>query len=383
MASLSSAKGFDRVACVGLGCALISIVGAGLVLLARPVLDAAGLLVAAAGLLGILAAALWLFTARHAAVTPLAAPPPLSGGQPCPPSDGEGPSPLPSPSADGEGPGVGPPGPGVGPDPLFTLPATGAARAFILAKEGEPLARCQDFYAADPVQRVFAVTDGVSTSFLPRAWASIIARAAVRAPAALHEEAAFLVWLAECRAAWHAWVVNRWLPMIHAQQTARGEVPTDYRNLIHHKGAQTTLIACQVTPELDAGVRVDLVAVGDAVALHARQTDEGWALLTAFPIADPTAFGTQPGTLPTSSDPVWQARAWADLRRMTLTASPKDVILLATDTLAAWILRDPSARIARMLALPDAAAYATLIAQERQSGTMHEDDMTLLIVPLA
>jgi hypothetical protein len=394
MASLSADKKGDRLALLGLGCALLSVVGAALVLIVRPVLDAAGLLILAAGLLGLLAAALWLLEARRPAASAPAAPSRRSMGTLLPIFDREGeirqevsgvdqhdPTLPKSPLSikDGEGSGV---GPSIAADSLFVLPATGAARAFIAAKEGEPLSRCQDFYAADPARGVFAVTDGVSATFLPRVWASIIARAAVRAPEALREEAAFLAWLAECRAAWHTWVVNRWLPAIHAQQAARGEVPTDYSGLIHHKGAQTTIIACQVMAQADDGVQVDLAAVGDAVALHARPAGAGWELVTAFPITDPAAFGVQPGTLPTSGDPIWQARAWADLRRLTLTAQPEDVMLLATDTLAGWILRDPAGRIARLLALPDAVAYETLIAEERQSGEMNDDDMTLLIVPI-
>ena len=68
---------------------------------------------------------------------------------------------------------------------FFALPATGEAVAYLLPKEGETLSKCQDFYAVGVADHMYAVTDGVSTSFAPRAWASMIARGVVQAPPGL------------------------------------------------------------------------------------------------------------------------------------------------------------------------------------------------------
>jgi hypothetical protein len=382
MATRSSSRSvaLDVVAAVGLVCAIISIAGACAALALRPRLDISGWLDIAAGTLGVVAAAFWLWEARHAGKrAALAAMPQAVIAPPATPVRMPMAQPL---ATSGDAPQLTTrPRMVAGEDPLFALPATGVARVFMQPKEGETLNHCQDFYAADPARGVYAVTDGVSTSFLPRPWASLIARAAVRVPDALLSEAAFTGWLRGCASAWHTWVTERWLPGIHAQQLQRGEEQADYAEMIQQKGAQTTLIVCALTPG-DAATHVSLSAVGDAVALHARPSPDGWELLMAFPIADPTNFGVQPATLPTRDSDAERARAWGEVRRLTLTTQPGDHILLATDTLAEWLLRDPPARLTQLDALTDDAAYVALLAQEREAGNMKDDDMTVMIIPV-
>lgn len=378
--SSPGARGSDRARLAGIICAAISVVGAGIVLIARPVFDAAGLLNVAAALLGMVAAIIWLTDRRRSASAlpagraAWAPAQPLSGTRSAQ-SGATGPwlsaaqAPAPRPAQ------------AVVEDPLFAFPPTGSARAFIQPKEGEPLRRCQDFYAADPAHGVFAVADGVSTAFLPRPWASIIARAAVRTPSALRTEAAFRSWLDEAAAHWRDWVVDRWLPAIQRQQAERGEIPAKYGEMIADKGSQTTLILCEVLPERD-GAQVMLTSIGDAVGLHARRAKDGWELLDAFPVDDPDHFGVQPPTLPTRTEPALQARAWRECGRRTLVARLGDRILLATDTMAEWLLRNPATRLAQVLALTSAEEFELLIERERQRGLMQDDDMTVLIIPI-
>jgi hypothetical protein len=378
--SKPGARGPDRVRLAGIACAAVSVVGAGIVLIVRPIFDGAGLLNVAAALLGIVAAGVWAADLRRAAPTVAPGRPTWTPAHPMPGTWAA--------HASATGPWLAAdqataprPAQEVVDDPLFAFPPTGAARAFIQPKEGEPLRRCQDFFAADPVRGIFAVTDGVSTAFLPRPWASIVARAAVSTPGALHDETAFRPWLDDAAAAWRDWVVERWLPAIQRQQTARGEMPANYGEMIDDKGAQTTLILCEVTPTRD-GARVLLTSIGDAVGLHARRTNAGWTLADAFPVDDPDHFGVQPATLPTRADPSLQARAWRECVRRSFTARSGDRIILATDTMAEWILRDPPARLEQVVALATAEDFELLIERERQRGVMKDDDMTVLIVPI-
>ncbi len=364
----------DAVALIGLVCSVASIIGAAVALALRPLLDVAGWLDLSAGALGVVAAAFWLWEARqarqraalearHSAAMAPAVQVVSEAAQ-----NAQAVANVLASRAAGE-------------DPLFALPLTGTARAFMQPKEGESPSRCQDFYSADPENGRYAVTDGVSSSFLPRPWASIIARAAVKVPEAFSSEASFAGWLKGCAASWQAWVTERWLPGIRAQQAQRGEVPADYAEMIQQKGAQTTLILCALAPG-NGATQVDLIAVGDAVACHARPGAEGWELLAAFPIADPAHFGVQPATLPTRDSDAERERAWREVRRLTLAAQPGDRILLATDTLAEWLLRDPAERLGELDALTDDAAFVALLAREREQGHMKDDDMTVMIIPI-
>lgn len=268
-------------------------------------------------------------------------------------------------------------------DPLFRLPAVGDATVYLLPKEGEPLHKSQDFYAVNAQEHIYAITDGVSTSFAPRAWASLIARGAVASSTIWRDQATFTVWLSALGATWRTWMEQRWVPGIHAQETQRGEVPSDYREQIHDKGAQTTLICAVLAPGDDPGqVQVHLLAIGDAEAFHVQQVDGDWAVRQAFPIQALERFGVQPTTLATIENPDWYAYAWDHRATETLTTQAGDRLVLTSDTLAEWLLHDADTRMRQLLALTSPQDFARLVAQERQSGQMKDDDMTVLIIPI-
>jgi hypothetical protein len=268
-------------------------------------------------------------------------------------------------------------------DPLFALPDPGNATVFLLPKEGEPLSKCQDFYAVNVEQRIYAVTDGVSTSFAPRAWASIVARSIVQNPFVWRGEDAFTSWLSEQGEVWHDWITNRWVTTIHALQAQRGENLLDYSRLIDETGAQTTLICAALLPEeTPQQARVELLAIGDAEAFHVEREDGRWVVRQAFPFSAPEQFGAQPAMLATIDSPQWREFAWQRRATHTLTVQTGDRIVLTSDTLAEWLLHDRDARMQQLLALHDAADFERLIEQERLAGQMKDDDMTLLIIPM-
>ncbi len=268
-------------------------------------------------------------------------------------------------------------------DPLFALPDPGDATVYLLPKEGETLSKCQDFYAVNAEQHIYAVTDGVSTSFAPRAWASIVARGIVQSPLIWHDEGTFVNWLGEQGNAWRDWMTTRWMPTIHALQAQRGEAPTDYTRLIDETGAQTTLI-CAALAATDAPqqVRVELLAIGDAEAFHVQQEGDQLVVRQAFPFDAPDQFGAQPAMLATIDSPQWREHSWRHRATHTLMAQAGEHLVLMSDTLAEWLLHDRDARMQQLLALHDVADFERLIEQERQMGQMKDDDMTALIVPI-
>ncbi len=268
-------------------------------------------------------------------------------------------------------------------DPLFALPDPGDAVAYMLPREGEPLSKCQDFYGVNGADRRYAVTDGVSTSFAPRAWASLLAKSVVATDPVWQDFDTFDAWLSVQGAAWHDWMTQRWVPTIHALQAQRGEPLADYTEQIAAKGAQATLICAALTPMIDTPeVRVELLAIGDAIAFHVAQQAGDWRMRLAFPLNAPEAFGVQPTTLATMAKPEWRQHAWQLRRTHTLTAQIGDRLLLASDTLAEWILHEPDTRIPMLLSIGDADAFSRLIDQSRQDGLMKDDDITLLIIPI-
>jgi hypothetical protein len=146
------------------------------------------------------------------------------------------------------------PGVPIASDPLFSFAQpTAGERCFVLAREGEPLVECQDRYALNAAKRVYAIADGVSGSFLPGPWASIIAQGFVDRFEALGEKEAFSHWLYDCCASWNAWMQQHWVPAMNWQRQLQGEQPGDWSEEIA-KGAQTTLTGCAIGPLNGAGL---------------------------------------------------------------------------------------------------------------------------------
>ncbi len=231
-------------------------------------------------------------------------------------------------------------------DPLFQLDRPAAnTRCFLLPKEGEPLVECQDRYALDAQHSCYAVADGVAGSFVPGPWARIVAQRFVERAGAFTDQQDFRQWLSACSTEWHEWIDKRWVPTINALRQRNGDGPANWSEEIR-KGAQTTLIACTLLPEMGgsyaayaASTLVNIFAIGDSeFFLFRANMQGGWQLEQAFPFTHPAEFGTRPDTLVTSQRDDLLAWAWTHAKTTMVSAFPGDLLVLATDTLAKWLL---------------------------------------------
>ena len=306
-------------------------------------------------------------------------------------------------------------------DPLFRLEDPGPG-AWLVRVGKDPTQLCQDSFACDPARRVYAVADGVSQSFMPAAWARIVARAAVAHPGPFGGETEFAAWLDAAADRWLDWMHEVWLP----RATSR-----DWSAEIDGQGAQTTLVCCSIGERPRRGgaksVRVDVTAIGDAECLLFRPRTAGWELLVAVPLEHPSDFGATPATLATRRDPTRAAAMYRSLRRGSFEALPGDRLALATDAVACWLLaqartppspapgvvarpaspaggdlspppRPPRASadsafsvtpssvggedlIGRALESP--AAFELLAQAEIDAGRLEDDDLTLLVVAIS
>lgn len=259
-------------------------------------------------------------------------------------------------------------------DPLFQMdsPAKGV-RCFALPKEGSSLFECQDSYAFDVKRGRFAMTDGVSNSFLPRPWARILARDFVQAQGDFANEPMFTQWLTLAGNAWQQWVRSSWL--------SGSDNPHDWQKQITMIGAQSTLIGCAFhqSKQRDA-LDVTAVAVGDADLFCFRKTDGQWKLLEAFPLGASEAFSAVPDTLSTLVYPELTTVAWKALRHHRFTARRGDQLVLATDSLAKWILSFPTEAARHLLAIETTEQFEQLVQHERQARRLEDDDTSMLIV---
>ncbi len=389
---------------VGLGLALVSVVLGLVALVTGPV----GLLLILALVLAAVMVLVWVWrlltpVAAPAAVPAAPVPAAVSarpvlrqqGPVPVPPSGAAPPSThvvgrAPAPLIPGPA-----PAPAASPDPRWlerdpfysALEAPDAAvRAFIAPKhEADSMVECEDSYALDSAARRYAVADGVSGSELPRPWARLLARTFVQHPNYFTDAAAFAAQLPRLGEQWRAWVTEIWFPTLNGGR-APGDGDAEFQRRVK-AGAQATLLGCAL---VEAAQRprqytAQVVAVGDADFFQFRRAGTAWQQVATYPIADPHDFGRFPHTLLTNPDYAEKAVEWRRIGDFPVEAG--DLLVLATDSLAKWLLdqvREGGNQWQQVLACQSADAFTALIAAARKGTDGHtaleDDDVTLLLI---
>lgn len=181
------------------------------------------------------------------------------------------------------------------------------------------------------------------------------------------------------RDALHAWFER-------VQRMWVNEAPTRFANVIEEltfreQGSFATFLGCELVGLEDTAARWEAAALGDTVLFHVRDG----RLLAHFPPISVDEFGlspegvsTRPAALPQMLDGLVFARG---------ELAPGDLLFLATDALAHWMLgeldRDHAALWALLGDLDHDATFTTLVRDQRARGRLRNDDVTLLRVQLA
>jgi len=238
-------------------------------------------------------------------------------------------------------------------------------RALQLAKDADRPAECQDAWSADACQGVVAVADGVTNAIFSGAWARLLVEAIVAEAPQPAGDWDWTAWLAPLRRRWSETIDQAALPWFQRAKMA--------------VGAFATVVWIELDPpppDAPDEYPCRAFAVGDSCLLHLR---EG-RLLWSFPLEHPAQFDSYPsaiGSIDLQRDP--QIR----LSALQLTVRSGDVLLLATDAVAAWALeacRQPTPPDwQRYWDLP-AEAWRDEVQARRAEGAMRCDDATLVLV---
>jgi hypothetical protein len=275
-------------------------------------------------------------------------------------------------------------------DAIFELDRPSAKeRCFMLPKEGEALVECQDSYALHAEHCCYAVADGVAGSFVPGPWARIIAKDFVERAGKFTGQHDFQNWLVDCSKQWHTWIEERWVPTMNVLRERNGERHGDWSNDIR-QGAQTTLIGCYLlsssAPE-DVSTSVSVFAIGDGEFFLFSPNKKGeWEMVEAFPHYDPAQFGSHPDTLVTAARADLLERAWMQRKTARFNAFPGDLVVLASDTLAKWLLTQAQQHTRKyipLLTCTNLDEFERRIRHELHDDHIEDDDLTMLIIPIA
>lgn len=238
-------------------------------------------------------------------------------------------------------------------------------RTFTVAKDAAKPQENQDAAAADPVRGIAAVADGAASSLQSGRWARLLVDAVVAQPPDVANAATFPQWLAASRNGWREGIDESALAWHQKARLA--------------DGAFSTLIWLHISPADDGNVALRAFAIGDSCLLHLR----GGSVLRAFPIEDSRQFGTEPTLLGSAPQ---QAAGKLAFEMLEDTCQPGDLLVLATDAVAAWALTQLEGR--RPLGLESLwdmsqEDFERWITRLRGDQQIRYDDSTVLLIRLA
>ena len=244
-------------------------------------------------------------------------------------------------------------------------------KRFRESKSGNSPEECEDAtwisYPAGNGPARLALCDGASESAFAREWAEILTRSFVRRPLDLPvlDSPSLFGWLASCGKEWDGEVPWDRIPW-------HGEAKTK-------AGALATLLGMAITPACNGsgGVEWQAVAIGDSCLFIVRDN----ALLLSFPLDSPAQFDNTPHLL--CSNPKNNGGLWDRVRQLEGTCLPGDLIILASDALACWILQQCDSGDKPWEVFEDVQTdgeWASWVQARRNERTMSNDDTTLIAV---
>lgn len=250
-------------------------------------------------------------------------------------------------------------------------------RYFIFPKEeGNDPRYCADKCSMHNGNRRFAVTDGVSRSFLSPEWADIIATNYTHHPNDFRTKEEFIAWLTICSQDWEQWA-RGWI--LDAEKKGIYE---SWDEKIY-EGAETTFVGCSIFLQPDDYYTVHVHAVGDANFFHLSTAQRDFRTYHAFPNTIPRTHQSATDTLSTPSRRF--QRTYDLLKKEKFAAQRGDYLFLVTDALMNWILTPPEAagnHLDKLLQIDRESKFRSFVMSERGERRLEEDDTTMLIIPL-
>jgi hypothetical protein len=208
-----------------------------------------------------------------------------------------------------------------------------------------------------PTGTAYALSDGASVSYDPRAWAGILARRFTENTAVSYD------WLQAAITEFRTAHDRENMPWMHQAAFDRGSF--------------ATLLGIEVSPDWRAA---RVFAVGDTLLAF---VDAG-QLVRTIPYVQADDFDRSPQLL--STNPIenrWLdedeiSNAWHELN---IGSHETPTLLLMTDALGRWLLDQPDlSRISRLLNIQSEQEFLDFVEGERAARRLKRDDTTLIVI---
>lgn len=243
---------------------------------------------------------------------------------------------------------------------------SGRAFSVRVAKHGNSIDECEDAVSIDPRRAVLAVADGASSSFGAHLWADALTKHFVQQPPKPLSVGAFSSWLADARAA-----------SPNAEPGGGGADPANgwWSEEGVRQGAYSTIVGVAIMTDGDGRVAT-VMCLGDSSAFVLTGQPGDRVMRRAIPYEDASQFGSHPALLSSMAERLHDEPSWT-----TIPTTPGDVVVLASDAVAEWLLGDPKRFGVFDGAEPE--AIASRLIGERTDGRIVNDDLTVAVLELA
>ena len=239
------------------------------------------------------------------------------------------------------------------------------ATSFIIHKEAESLDDCQDACAQNDEKGRYAIADGVTRSFFPKEWATLLV-----------EHFCESIDLSSAKTDWQGWMVpiqQKWYEQV--------EEKVRERNLFYltnpfnaKKSAASTFIGIEFNK--DDG-EWEAMIVGDSCLFH--KSDSGFE---SYLIENSADFTNRPEVFASfAKDNHFEPKFIGG------DTNPGDTFILATDALAKWILEHREAGkldavLDRLKAVKTDEQFCQFVhgARHNEAIRLVNDDVTLMII---
>lgn len=236
-------------------------------------------------------------------------------------------------------------------------------KAFHTQKDGNSPTEYEDHFISNKENLAFAMADGAADSVFSQQWASLLVDNFTRNPFDIGKtQEVFLNWLEPLQLQWRKeinWKGLRW----YVEEKAR-------------QGAFSTFLALQIR-DSEPDETVDCVAIGDTCLfiIHDDKT-------TMFPELTPSDFGNTPHLL--CSYERYNTKILSNIQTFTRTVGRGDLIIMATDAFAKWLLEDSwdGKRSWTLFQDIDQPEFDRVITGLRESKKIRNDDTTAAFIYL-
>lgn len=229
---------------------------------------------------------------------------------------------------------------------------------FSVQKSGNKEEENEDAYAIGKNGNLIAISDGASDSFSSRIWAQLLSKEFIDKPIDFNNKEVFLAWLESIQQKWLEKIDWEKLPWFMKEKAKGGDF--------------ASLLTLTISEERN---RFISYAIGDSCLFIIRENK-----CLTFPIEKSNEFNNFPYLI--SSHSKNNVHVFGKIKMLDCEIRENDIIIMATDSMAKWILQEYEAGsdVSTQLTKMDSELFKDFVKGLRRSKELRNDDSTIILI---